>query len=434
MVKSIKKTKTSNEQTEIPFRDFTFEKFYKCFKATKNSDTKKEYILNLNHIYSFLRENLDNYKYYPQPYNCFLVSEPKPREIFAPAFIDRIMQHYLVSKIRKIEEFFIEDNYANRKEKGTHKAIQKVQYYMRQIPQKTAYYMQCDIKSFFLSIDKNILWKILEKHIKSLKYPLLEEKEILYLANKILYQDEIHNLNLTGSKHLLNTIPKHKSMFHKKKSKGLPIGSLTSQLFSSIYLNELDQFITKQLGIKRYVRYVDDFVIIEDDKEKFNSYQKQIRLFLKTKLDLELHPNKTKIQHTTKGLDFLGYIIRLHYLLVRKRTINMLKTKLRFFNYILNPENYNSKEVRKYFETMKLAKYINKNYIQIPIKNPSLLVIKSMQDTINSYYGIISFASSYKLRVKIYHNHFKALKEYLYPKNSFKAFGIIPARVLKWEF
>jgi hypothetical protein len=130
---------------------------------------------------------------------------------------------------------------------------------------------------------------------------------------------------------LLANIPDNKTLFGKDNRRGLPIGNLTSQFFANIILNELDQFVKHALKAHYYLRYVDDFVILSPDASQLRVWQAQIEEFLTNRLKLRLHPKRRKLLPISNGIDFLGYIIRPTYILVRRRVINNLKEKIRQF-------------------------------------------------------------------------------------------------------
>lgn len=352
------------------------------------------------------------------------MKDPKIREIFAPDYKDRIIHHLIIDRIGQfIDKKFIFDSYANRKDKGTHRAVERLQKLLRK--KNNQYYLKGDVKTFFPSIDKNILWQLSSKHIEQVKEIGLEEKSFLSnLAKIIIFQDPIHPLPVfTGNKKLLSLVPKEKSLFYTSKDKGLPIGSFTSQFFANIYLNELDQFIKHQLKIKYYIRYVDDFVILGKDTKTLVSWQKEIQKFLQEKLKLTLHPKKIIIQHQSKGINFLGYIIREKYLLVRKRTIKAFKRKLYFLNHLIDPKNF---PIADPPSTLKLSKYYFQEELVPPVTLDSALLQK-MLAVINSYYGIFYFANTYNLRKTLYEKHFHHLKKYFLPKKDYKTIKINPA-------
>ena len=116
-------------------------------------------------------------------------------------------------------------------------------------------------------------------------------------------------------------------------NKGMPLGNLTSQFFANVYLNELDKFVKHKLRAKYYIRYVDDFVILHSSKEQLEKWKEEIKIFLKEKLKLELHPDKSKIISLSKGVDFVGFRNFYHYRLLRKRNVRNIKRKIHLFQY-----------------------------------------------------------------------------------------------------
>ena len=177
------------------------------------------------------------------------------------------------------------------------------------------YYLQLDIKGFFYNIDKNILFKQFVRDID--KSDLIYKKEILHLTNKIIYHNPTLNYQYKGDIQKLKNLPEHK---------GIPIGNLTSQFFANVYLNKFDHYVKRELKIKHYLRYVDDFVLFHKDKKKLIESKQKIQRYLKEKLDLCLRED-SKLKKVNQGLDFLGYIIRPNYILVRKRVVHNYKYK-----------------------------------------------------------------------------------------------------------
>jgi RNA-directed DNA polymerase len=400
------------------------ERILKAIKETGNTEQKSGSFLEIPELTNTLFSSIENDYYRPSRFSCFAVKDPKIREIFAPDYKDRIIHHLIADTIQEtIDKKFIFDCYSNRKGKGIHLAIKRLRKFMRRA--ENHYYLMADVKTFFPSINKNILWKILFKHIESIKDISREGKRmVLNLSRMIIFQDPINPSPVfTGNKSLLSLVPKEKSLFHAPKNKGLPIGSLTSQFFANVYLNELDQYAKHRLKIKYYLRYVDDFIILGKDTESLMTWQEEIQKFLKEKLDLNLHPKKTIIQHKSKGINFLGYVVREKYLLVRKRTIKSLKRKLYFFNHLIDPKAFPFADPPG---TLKLSKLYIKKEIVAPV-TPDLAFLQKLLTVINSYYGILSFANSYKLRKNIYDKHFYRLKDYFFPESDYRLIKINPA-------
>jgi hypothetical protein len=405
------------------------QRILKAVKNTKNAKQKKSCFLEMPDIIKKLLLALKNNSYFPSAFSCFAVKDPKLREIFAPNYKDRIIHHLIIDRINPfIDKRFIFDCFSNRKTKGTHMAVKRLQKFMHK---ENQYYLMADIKTFFPSIDKDILFDLLSKHIKSIKEIYSEEKEFtLNLSKLIIFQNPISPIpNFTGNKKLLSLVPKEKSLFYIPKNKGLPIGSLTSQFFANIYLNELDQFIKHKLKIKYYIRYVDDFVILEKDTKTLINYKKEIEVFLEQNLKLSLHPKKTVIQHKSKGINFLGYIVKEKYLLVRKRTVKSFKKRIYFFNHLIDPKRFPIIDPPTNLKLSRL--YFKKDLI--PPVIPDLALLQKMLSIINSYYGIFNFANSYNLRKDIYEKRFCNLKKYFvssedknYQKN-YKKIKINPA-------
>lgn len=339
--------------------------------------------------------------YVPAPSSCFVVTYPKLREIFAADFQDRIAHHLLVGAIEPyFERHFIFDSFACRKGKGAHSAVRRLQIYLRQITRNQtnrAYFLQLDILSFFTSIDKQILVNLLQKHLR--------QPDLLWLAHLIIFNDPTLNCRVKGDTQLLAQIPPHKSLFHTAKSKGLPIGNLTSQFFANVYLNQLDQFVKRKLKVKYYLRYVDDLVLLSNDPDQLSSWRQAINQFLCQQLSLQLHPAKDQFGSVYSGIDWLGYVVRPEYILCRRRVVSNLKSKLAAFNQGLLIQSH------------------NQHPHAAPLGHtPTPEQLQAMLATINSYFGHFKRANTYRLRKNLYDRHFGILKKYLKPMGNYDYF------------
>lgn len=316
---------------------FSFKNIHKCYlECKKNKSTKRntlEFEADLLENLWKLHDELNHKTYRVGKSLCFLTHSPKLREVFAADFKDRIVHHILVKEIEDFyERRFISDVYNNRKEKGIHKGAKKAQSYMQRYP--NGYYLQLDIKGFFYNIDKNILYKFLLEDIS--KSDLKTKNEILWLANKIIYHKPQLNFTFKGDINKLHSLPAHKTLFKIPLSKGLAIGNLTSQFFANVYMNRFDNYVKRTLKMKSYIRYVDDFVLFESSKEKLQDVKRGIENYLKNELFLELRAD-SRLRENKDGVDFLGYVIRPNYILVRQRVVNNFKcNKARFYEYYEN--------------------------------------------------------------------------------------------------
>ena len=331
-----------------------------------------------------LERQLKNDTYTPQPFSVFVVTEPKIREVFAAGFKDRVVHHLLVTYLLPIfERKFIFDSYACRENKGTHAAVARLSQFLRKITannHKKAYYLQADVKSFFPSMNHDILYNLITKQVKN--------PYIRWLTKIIIYHDCTQNPMKKGQLSLFSQVPPHKSLFNVPEGQGLPIGNLTSQFFANIYLDVLDQYVKHTLKCKYYIRYVDDFIILDRDKEKLYLLKKEIEVFLQQKLALELHPHKWKVDDVRNGIDTLGYVTKPSYTLVRRRVIKTLKKKLWEFQYT----------------------------------KPEELDIAYVTSCVNSYYAHFRHADSYRLRKHLWEKHFGILKNILRPVNDYRYF------------
>jgi retron-type reverse transcriptase len=354
---------------------FSYRNIYRCYlecrKNKRNSANALKFEINAEENIFKLEQELKKKTYHPSRSILFAARKPKLREIFAADFRDRIVHHILIDYLEKIwEPVFIYDSYACREDKGTHKAVRRLQNFLRKITKNgnlRAYYLQLDIKDFFPSLDKSILFNLIKKKVSN--------SDILWLAKTILFWDCTRSYVAKGDRQLLLNIPNNKSLFGKNNLRGLPIGNLTSQFFANIYLNELDQFIKHTLKIHYYLRYVDDFVILSRDKDELIRFKNEIKDFLMDRLRLYLHPKRQKLLIASDGIDFLGYIIRHNYTLVRHRVINNLKARLRL-------------------------------YYQGKIND-----FQELQKMVTSYLGHFKWANSYRLTQKIFKENLWLVKE-----------------------
>jgi RNA-directed DNA polymerase len=304
-----------------------YEAYCKCRRYKRNTINALAFEYNVLENIEQLERSLNAYTYKPKRSVCFLTTSPKLREVFAADFGDRVVHHLVVPLLEQIwEPKFIYDSYSNRKNKGIHQAIKRALHFSR----GSKYYLQIDIKNFFYSIDKTILFDFLKKglvnHYHKVHNTTIPLSQMLWIINKIIFTDVTENAVIKGDKTLFNLLPPHKTLLQVPKNKGLPIGNLSSQFFANVYMNQLDHFIKRTLKVKRYIRYVDDSVLFGDSKAELLNHYSQIVQYLETHLKLRLR-DRYILHANHKGLDFLGYIVRPYYTLTRKRVVNNYKFK-----------------------------------------------------------------------------------------------------------
>jgi hypothetical protein len=207
----------------------------------------------------------------------------------------------------------------------------------------------------------------------------------------------------------LSQVPAHKSLLGAAPDTGLPIGSVASQHFANFYLNGLDHFVKHELRVKSYLRYMDDLLLLGPDQASLTGWRDRIADYLRS-LRLKLHSDKEKLQRADKGLEYLGYRVYRHHLHLCTRTVNTLKARLDFFKHLLRPDEYPKRQipVRGLWHDFAQAGF------QAPVE-PDLLLLKSMEATINSYFGLMGHADHFRLRRDIFHSHFGPLKKFFAP-------------------
>ena len=234
-----------------------------------------------------LAEELATGIWHPGKYTYFDIHEPKLRKVAAAPFRDRVVHHALVRVLEPIfEKKFIEDSYACRKGKGTHAGVRRCAQFARRFP----YVLKCDIRRYFPSIDHALLLQRIGRTIA--------DPQVMALVRQILDTHE-DGRRMEWGVDLFDC---------RERRHGLPIGNLTSQFFANIHLDGFDHFVKQELGVKGYVRYVDDFLIFAKSREQARSWGREAREFLR-RLRLEIHPDKYRLCRTDRdGADFCGFV------------------------------------------------------------------------------------------------------------------------------
>jgi len=308
-------------QTDLTVSEI-FQAYYDCRKAKRNTWNALLFEQNLERNLMDLYYELVSGEYQPGRSIMFVVTRPKPREVWAANFRDRVVHHVLYN--RYADHFyrrFIHDSYACIPEKGTLRAANRVQHFIRSATKnhtQPAWFLKADIANFFVSINKQILDELLMKHIT---HPWW-----VWLTRLILHKDPRDNVYIKSDAALLSKVPPHKSLLNATTGFGLPIGNLSSQFFANVYLDALDQYAKHTLKLRHYARYVDDIVVIGDSGSELNKAYEKMSAFAETDLAVKFHPNKKEINRVDAGVNFVGYVIKPWCKYVRRSTIdNMYK-------------------------------------------------------------------------------------------------------------
>ncbi len=348
-----------------------FTAYFECRKNKRNTANALAFEIDYENSLVQLGEEINSGTYKIDRSIAFIVDKPVKREIFAADFRDRVVHHLIIGKLNHLfEKQFIHDSYSCRVGKGTHFGIKRIDKFIRQCSAnytKDCYILKLDLQGFFMSINKNILFAKLEKFINE-KYQATDKELLIKLCKQVIFNDSTKNCIIKGYKSDWDNLPQTKSLFHSQPNCGLPIGNLTSQVFANFYMDSFDHFVKHDLKIQYYGRYVDDFVIVHEDKEYLRNLITKLSEYLQSELQTTIHPKKTYFQHYSKGLKFLGTVILPHRIYIADRT------KGNFYNAI--------------------AKH---NQIARDHK-PSKEEQQAFQSSMNSYLGIMKHYKSYKLR------------------------------------
>ncbi len=288
---------------------FTFPNLHQAFlKAREGHRTRpflRRFEFYLERELTALERELATRSYRPRPRHAFAINEPKHRIIYASHFRDRVVHHLLCAVLEpRFEKRFLPVSYACRPGKGNIKAVEDFRDKAARMecrrPGRPLYTLKLDVRKYFDSIPHAKLIELVDRDAP--------EEELRWLMRVVIRSHE--------------TSP----------GKGLPIGNLTSQVFANLYLHELDFHLVHRLGVKEFLRYMDDLVVLGTDAGRLKSLIPRINGFLRSELDLRLHPDKTYLADMSQGVEFLGYHITLRRCVLKRANVARFKRRLRRFS------------------------------------------------------------------------------------------------------
>lgn len=366
--------------------------FICCCKRKKSSIQCAVYRTRYERDLVRLAREVKSRTYLPSTSTCFVVTRPKLREIFAANFRDRIVQHWITGRIEPLlEERFISQgdvSFNCRKGYGTLAAVKKLDLQMREVSNNyttEAYIGKFDMKSFFMSIDKEILLELLIPFIRE-NYKGSDIEDLIWLVEITVRHEPQKNCIKKGRLELWNELPKDKSLFYSPSGIGMPIGNITSQLLANFYLSFLDEVMNeacKSLGAT-YIRFVDDFVVVCKTKKDVKYLWKLSNEFLKNKLHITLHPDKVYIQDVKKGVKFVGSVIKPGRIYLSKRTVGGFISVLHTLDRVC---------CRVFLE---MERGYNCEYL--------LRDLEHYICSVNSYMGFLVHANTYNIRCEAINN------------------------------
>lgn len=328
--------------------DKLYEAYKKCRKGKSNKTEVIEFELDLSEELVKLQKELREKTYQVGKYKKFTIYDPKKREIQALPFRDRVVQHNLCDNLLMpiFERHLIYDNSACRKEKGTHFAMGRLSGFFRDYYRQfgvQGYILKCDIRAYFDSVDHKVLKTMLMR---------------------VVHDKDVYDLLV----HIIDS-------YEKTPGKGLPMGNQTSQWFALYYLDGLDRLIKERYQIKYYTRYMDDAILICNDKQYLKECLREMREYVEQELQLEFN-QKTQLVTIKDGVDYLGFHF---YLTDTGKVIRRLRTK--------------SKRRWK-----RRLKKMRRQYRQ------DELSFEEISRSIASYKGHLRHGHTYRLQQKVFRN------------------------------
>jgi hypothetical protein len=321
-----------------------------------------------------LWKSINCHTYHPARSIVFIISRPVLREVFAPSFESRVVDHLIAAKIEPLlEQQFIDDNYATRRGRGTLFGINRVSEMLKECSKdytQDCYIMKLDIKSYFMSLNKQALYDNMAAFVTE-HYHENDLQTLLYMLKAIIFDRPETHCVRRSPRSSWKLLPPSKSLFNNDGNHGMPIGRLTSQMCAAYNLDPLDHKIKEEWGIKYYGRYVDDMVLIDPSKAHLLEVKEQIRIWL-AKRGYTLHPKKVYLQHYSKGVSFIGGKILPGRNYIHNRSLSFQHEYIRAMN-------------EKAIEDDQFVFYHGAEFVT----------------TLNSYLGIMRHFKSYNIRKRL---------------------------------
>lgn len=362
------------------------EAYYDCRRNKRKTASALVYEMDYESRLIALRDRVNTRTYQPGKSICFVVTRPRYREVFAASFEDRIIHHYIALRLEPLfEQVFCPYTYNCRKEKGQLYGINTLKQQIIECSDNyttDCYIMKLDLSGFFMSIDKQILARLIDRFILD-RYAGEDIEDLRYLCRIVIFHQPEKNCERHSPARYWDHLPPNKSLFTNGEGKGIAIGNLFAQLFANFLLNGLDWYL-EELGIKYHGRYVDDFYCIHRDKAVLLSAVPKIRVKL-AEYGLTLNEKKFYIQHYTKGVQFTGSIVKPRRSYTCNNTITNFVAAIRKLN--------NAKDLRQ---------------------------VEHAVCSINSYLGLIKHNNEYNTRKKVLGMIDRKAFEYIYIKGRYE--------------
>ena len=307
----------------------------------RNRDYQTRFEMEQERLLVDLRDELWERRYEARPSSCFVVHDPKMREVFAAEFRDRVVHHLFYNYTHELfERTFIADSYSCIEGRGTHFGVARLKHHLLSCSRNwtaPCFVLKLDIKGYFMSINRQRLLarcrELLRKQrriAESRGCGVLPDWDLVdYLLESICMLDPLKDCRMVGDGTDWDKLPPEKSLFHSRPGCGLPIGNLSSQLFSNVYLGMFDDFMKRELGCRHYGRYVDDAFVAGASKTGLLALVPKARRFLRDELGLELNEKKVRVVDAFRGVEFLGAFVKPFRTYPATRSLKRIKRRLK---------------------------------------------------------------------------------------------------------
>ena len=304
-----------------------FEAYYDCRKRKRGTANATAFEVDFESRIISLVRSINERTYVPSRSITFVVSRPRYREVFAADFSDRVCHHWIILRLEPLmEKVFSPRTFNCRKGRGTLYGVNQQKADIKECSEnftKDCYGATADMQGFFMSIPKAKLADVIDEFIVAY-YEGDDKEDLRWLTRLLIMHRPELNCVVKSPESMWDKFPHSKSLRFGDGTKGEPIGNLISQIFANFYLNKFDWYLETELGFKYHGRYVDDFYIIDTDKEKILRAIPKIRAYL-ANLGITLHPHKFYLQHYSKGIRFVGSIVKFDRTYILNRTVEGLK-------------------------------------------------------------------------------------------------------------
>lgn len=341
-------------------RDALLLDLYAAFLCAKRHKADKPYV---KHFERNLKDNIEGLcdalwtrTYQPEPSTCFIIQRPKKREVFAAQFRDRIVHHLYYNYTHELfERTFIQDTYSCIAGRGTHYGIERMTQHIRRESHnwmRPCYALKIDIRGYFMHINRHILLTLAMASLEKMSShrvtkgdtttwrDVIDYDFIEWLTEEIVMLDPTKECRRAGNVSEWDGVDKSKLMSNAPEGCGMPIGNLTSQLFSNVYMNPFDQMVKRILRFLFYGRYVDDSDTICADRQRLENAIPVMRDFLKDELCLDIHMGKTQIIDVRHGVEFLGAFIKPHRTYLANHTLDGIRQEVEAVKHMGREQAY----------------------------------------------------------------------------------------------